>query len=80
MYNYVCHLDRPDQILNRPHQMLMLHYENSIHILFDLNMKGLKTTPARVVRDVLNQAFDLSLSLEECMDAGRQILPIVSET
>jgi hypothetical protein len=51
----------------------------AIDILFTLDLKGFKSTPTRIIRDVLNQAFDLSLSLEECMEAGRQILEIVSE-
>ena len=51
----------------------------AIDILFTLELEGFKSTPVRIVRDVLNQAFDLSLSLEECMDIGRKILTVVSE-
>jgi hypothetical protein len=51
----------------------------AIDILFTLDLEGFKSTPVRIVRDVLNQAFDLSLSLEECMDIGRKILTVVSE-
>ena len=51
----------------------------AIDILFTLDLEGFKSTPVRIVRDVLNQAFDLSLSLEECMDTGRKILTVVSE-
>ena len=52
----------------------------AIDILFNLDLHGPKTAPARIVRDVLNQAFDLSLSLEKCMEVGRQILEQVSDT
>ncbi len=52
----------------------------AIDILFNLDLKGFKTTPTRIVRDVLNQAFDLSLSLEKCMDISRKIQEQVSDT
>ena len=52
----------------------------AIDILFNLDLRGPETAPARIVRDVLNQAFDLSLSLEECMEVGRKILEQVSDT
>ncbi|MFC1515556.1 DUF1871 family protein [Thermodesulfobacteriota bacterium] len=52
----------------------------AIDILFNLDSDIQKASAARIVRDVLNQAFDLSLSLEECMDIGRQILEQVSDT
>ena len=45
----------------------------AIDILFHLNMSGSNDNPTRVVRDVLNEAFDLTLSLEDCMDVGRKI-------
>jgi len=51
----------------------------AVDILFTLDLEGSQSTPVRIVRDVLNQAFDLSLSLEECMDIGRKILTVVSE-
>ena len=51
----------------------------AIDILFTLDLEGFKSTPTRIIRDVLNQTFDLSLSLEECMDIGRKILTVVSE-
>ena len=44
----------------------------AIDILFTLNSEGLKATPARIVRDVFNQAFDLTLSIEECMGVDRK--------
>ena len=52
----------------------------AIDILFTINSEGSKATPARIVRDALNQAFDLSLSLEECMEVSREILEQVSNT
>lgn len=52
----------------------------AIDILYNLDLKGFKTSTARIVRDVLNQAFDLSLSLEECMDISRKILEQISDT
>ena len=45
----------------------------AIDILFLLSLRGSKASAALAVRDVLNQAFDLSLSVEECMDVGREI-------
>jgi hypothetical protein len=51
----------------------------AIDILFALELDNSKISATRIVRNVLNQAFDLSLSLEECMDIGRQILEQVSD-
>jgi len=45
----------------------------AIDILFHVNFQGPKTDPAKIVQTVLNQAFDLSLSFEECNDVGRKI-------
>jgi hypothetical protein len=52
----------------------------AIDILFHLSLKGPNASPARIVQDVLNEAFDLSLSLEECMDVGRKISRLVGDT
>jgi hypothetical protein len=52
----------------------------AIDILFHLNLNGPNASPARIVQDVLNQAFDLSPSLEECMDIGRKISRLVADT
>jgi len=52
----------------------------AIDILFTIDSEGLKATPARIVRDVLNQAFDLELSLEECRKVSREILEQISDT
>jgi len=45
----------------------------AIDILFNLQLADPSANPARIVQSVLNQAFDLSLSLEECADVGREI-------
>ena len=45
----------------------------AIDILFNLQLADPTANPARIVQKVLNQAFDLSLSLEECADVGREI-------
>ncbi len=45
----------------------------AIDILFNLQLAGPKANPARIVQEVINQAFDLSLSLEECVDVAREI-------
>lgn len=45
----------------------------AIDILFNLQVADPSANPARIVQKVLNQAFDLSLSLEECTDVGREI-------
>jgi len=50
----------------------------AIDILFNLNLR--KDNPADIVRQVLNQAFDLSLSLEECTAAGNKIQEIIKKT
>jgi hypothetical protein len=52
----------------------------AIDILFHLSLNGPNASPARIVQDVLNEAFDLSLSLEECMDVGRKISTLVADT
>ena len=45
----------------------------AIDILFNLQLADPSANPARIVQKVINQAFDLSLSLEECADVGREI-------
>jgi len=52
----------------------------AIDILFHLSLHGPNASPARIVQDVLNEAFDLSLSLEECMGVGRKISILVADT
>ena len=46
-------------------------------ILFNLQLADASANPARIVQNILNQAFDLSLSLEECADVGREIQELV---
>jgi hypothetical protein len=48
----------------------------AIDILFHLSLSDPKTNPAKIVRDILNEAFDLSLSLEECKRVGQEIAVI----
>ena len=45
----------------------------AIDILFHLRLVGSTANAARIVQDVMNQAFDLSLSLEECASVGCEI-------
>jgi len=42
-------------------------------------MSAVKTSPAQTVRDVLNQAFDLSLTIEDCREAARAITDLLRE-
>ena len=46
----------------------------AIDILFHLDTGILSDNPTRVVRDVLNEAFDLTLSLDECQDDAQKIV------
>ncbi len=50
----------------------------AIDILFHVGLSGPKTNPARIVRDVLNEAFGLSLSLDDCVDVGKEIKKIMT--
>ena len=52
----------------------------AIDILFQHGLAGSKVNSARVVRDVINQAFDLSLSIGECSDIGGKIKAIISKS
>jgi hypothetical protein len=49
----------------------------AIDILFNLQLADASANSARIVQNVLNQAFDLSLSLKECADVGREIQELV---
>ena len=44
-----------------------------IDILFHLRLVGPSANAGRIVQNVINQAFDLSLPLEECAVIGREI-------
>jgi hypothetical protein len=48
-------------------------------ILFDLELWGSKANIAQTVRDVLNQAFGLSLSIDECLEVAVRISTILKE-
>jgi hypothetical protein len=47
----------------------------AIDILFNLRLFG-SANPSATVQDILNQAFDLSLPIDECHDAARKIASI----
>ena len=49
----------------------------AIDILFHIDLGGSKNNPARVIRDILNEAFDLELSLDDCLDAAGEIKNIL---
>jgi hypothetical protein len=48
-------------------------------ILFDLDLSESKTNLAQIVRDVMNQAFDLSLSIDECRVVAGKIAGILKK-
>jgi len=50
----------------------------AIDILFNIGMPGSPTSLARIVQSVLNQAFGLDLSLDDCLDAAAEIKLIVN--
>ncbi len=47
----------------------------AIDILFNLNLS--KNNPAVIVQQVINQAFDLSLSARDCASVGRKIHELI---
>jgi ribosome maturation factor RimP len=49
----------------------------AIDILFNLDLT--KNNPAAVVQQVINQAFDLSLSVADCASVGRKIQKLLKE-
>ncbi|MGA2468870.1 MAG: DUF1871 family protein [Thermodesulfobacteriota bacterium] len=67
--------DRANSILD-----LDNYRTEAIDILFQLGLAGSKANFARVLQDVINQAFDLSLSIEECSDTGRKIKEIITKS
>jgi len=48
----------------------------AIDILFHMGLGGSSTDPGIVIRDILNEAFDLSLSLDECSSVAQKIAQI----
>jgi hypothetical protein len=59
-------------------QDLSNYRTEAIDVLFNLQLANSNANPARIVQKVLNQAFDLSLSLEECAEVGREIQELVT--
>jgi hypothetical protein len=49
----------------------------AIDILFELQMRSSRRHAARIVMEVLNQAFHLSLTTQECAAATARILAIL---
>ena len=49
----------------------------AIDILFHIDLGGSRNNPARVIRDILNEAFDLELSLDDCLDVAGKIKNIL---
>ena len=49
----------------------------AIDILFNLNLS--KNNPAVIVQQVINQNFDLSLSVADCASVGRKIQKVIKE-
>ena len=86
-------MSRPDEQIQKVMQLLtqsnplgdraseipdLDNYETeAADILFHIYISGPGTNPARIVRDVLNQAFDLSLSSDDCTDIGKEIEKII---
>ena len=46
-------------------------------IAFGLELAGHKTNIARMTRDVLNEAFDLDLSIDDCLGTAEKIKNIL---
>jgi hypothetical protein len=67
--------DRANSILD-----LDNYRTEAIDILCQLRLVGPKANFARVVQDIINQAFDLSLSIEESSDIGRKIKEIITKS
>jgi len=49
----------------------------AIDILFNLELR--KSNPAVIVQQVINQAFDLSLSVADCTSVGRKIQELIKK-
>jgi len=50
----------------------------AIDILFHIDSSFTSADPSIVIRDLLNEAFDLSLSLDECSKVAQEIVKIKS--
>ncbi len=49
-------------------------------IIFGLNVRGNSVKPERIVMEVLNQAFDLSLTPQSCIVPAQEITAILGKT
>jgi hypothetical protein len=52
----------------------------AIDILFNVSLRGPNVSSAQIVQYILNEAFDLTLSLEDCLDIGREISQLTSSS
>ncbi len=48
-------------------------------IAFDLEISGAQKNIARVICVILNQAFNLSLSIDDCLDAASEIKTVLNK-
>ena len=51
----------------------------AIDILFHMDSKIVYSDPSIVVMEILNQAFDLNLSKDDCLKPANEIIKIISE-
>ena len=49
-------------------------------IIFHLNVDKNRTNAVNVIMEVLNQAFDLSLSIKECLGPTQKILNVLNKS
>jgi hypothetical protein len=52
----------------------------AIDIIFQLTISKNRANPEDIVKEVLNQAFDLSLAKSECVGPTRKILNILNKS
>ena len=52
----------------------------AIDIIFQLSISKNRTKPENIVMEVLNQAFDLSLTKSECVGPTQKILNILNKS
>ena len=50
----------------------------AIDIIFELSLSKNESKASIIISEVLNQAFDLSLSSSECTEAARKILSVIT--
>jgi hypothetical protein len=51
----------------------------SVDILFELEMSGMNPSISKMVAQVLNEAFDIELTENECSDAANRIIGVLSK-